>query len=133
MKTTKIIRKSTFKEHNEFIDIMQEGLHNDDPKVGTFFYNPDKNELFNVIALSLNDKKVINYQNISYITTYENKPRGRVFFKDNKFYITVGSWINEDENYKAIDLIEKEFDITNEDTKIIEDYHCDIGSGWENL
>ena len=65
--------------------------------------------------------------------TYENKPRGRVFYKDNKFVITVGSWINKDENYKVIDLVEKEFDLTNEDTEIVEDSHWDIGSGWENL
>ena len=155
------IRKSSNIEHNDFIDIMKEGLHNDDPKVGIFWYNPIKNELFGVVALSLNDEGITNcpkgktckilhkkkWQNeyrrlkyqehkdntFPYIGAYEDKPRGRIFYKDNKFFITVGSWINENDNYKAIDLIENEFDITNEDTEIIEDSHWDIGSGWENL
>lgn len=130
-----IIRHSTPNEHNDFIEIMSEGLHNKDPKVGIFWYNPQRNELFGVVALSLNDQNVTSCPNgnFPYIGAYENKPRGRVFYKDNKFLITVGSWINENENYKAIDLVEKEFDLTNEDTEIVEDSHWDIGSGWENL
>jgi hypothetical protein len=124
-----IIRKSTVDEHNDFINIMSEGLHNKDPKVGIFWYNPKNNKLVDVITESLDCKDTINYK--KFIS--ENKPRGRVFYKDNKFLITVGSWINEDENYKAIDLVEKEFDLTNEDTEIVEDSHWDIGSGWENL
>lgn len=133
-----IIRKSNPKEHNEFIEIMSEGLHNKNPKVGIFWYNPQKNELFGVVALSLTDSGVTTCPNgktceILHIDAYENKPRGRIFYKDNKFLITVGSWINEDENYKAIELVEQEFDLTNEDTEIVEDSHWDIGSGWENL
>ena len=156
-----IIRHSTSDEHNDFIEIMSEGLHNKDPKVGIFWYNPQRNELFGVVALSLDDPNVTNCPNgktckilhkkkwqqeyrilkykekqentFPYIGAYENKPRGRVFYKDNKFLITVGSWINENDNYKAIDLVEKEFDLTNEDTEIVEDSHWDIGSGWENL
>ena len=155
------IRKSTENEHNDFINIMKEGLHNDDPKVGIFWYNPSRNELFGVVALSLNDSEVcdcpkgktcnilhkkkwqIEYRNLKYkehkdntfpyIGAYENKPRGRIFYKDNKFIITVGSWINEKDNYRAIDLIEQRFDLTKEDTEIVEDSHWDIGSGWENL
>lgn len=155
------IRKSTEEEHNTFIDIMKEGLHNKDPKVGIFWYNPKQNVLFGVVALSLNDKGVttcsngktckilhkkkwaIEYRNLKfkehrdntfpYIGAYEDKPRGRVFYKDGKFNITVGSWINENENYKVIDLVEQEFDLTNEDTEIIIDSHWEIGSGWENL
>lgn len=146
-----IIRKSTSAEHNEFINIMSEGLHNDDPKVGIFWYNPTTNELFGVVSLSLDDPDVTScsdgktckilhkkkwqqeYRKLKYIGAYENKPRGRIFYKDNKFLITVGSWINDAENYKAIELIEKTFDLTNEDTEIVEDSHWDIGSGWENL
>lgn len=38
MKTLKdiIIRHSTPNEHNDFIEIMSEGLYNKDPKVGIF-------------------------------------------------------------------------------------------------
>ena len=58
-----IIRKSTTDEHNEFINIMSEGLHNDDPKVGIFWYNPIQNKLFGVVALSLNDSGVTSCPN----------------------------------------------------------------------
>lgn len=156
-----IIRKSTKEEHNTFIDIMKEGLHNKDPKVGIFWYNPSRNELFGVVALSLDDPNTTNCPNgktckilhkhkwqeeyrklkykekkdntFPYIGAYENKPRGRVFYKDNKFYITVGSWINIEDNWRAIELIEKEFDIDKENTEIVEDYHWDIGSCLEKL
>ena len=155
------IRESTQQEHDDFIEIMKEGLHNDNPKVGIFWYNPSRNELFGVVALSLYDKDVVdcpkgktcrilhktkwkkeynklkfkkdNQNTFPYIGAYENKPRGRVFFKDNKFYITVGHWIHDDENYRVIDLVEKEFDIDREDSEVIVDHHWDIGSGWENL
>lgn len=124
------IRQSTSSEHDELIGIMKEGLHNEDPKVGIFWYNPQRNELFGVVALSLDDPGVTNLGNIE---AYEDKPRGRVFFKDDKFIITVGSWINENDNYRVINLIEETFDLTNEDTEIVIDPHWEIGSGWENL
>ena len=127
------IRQSTFSEHDELIEIMKEGLHNEDPKVGIFWYNPQRNELFGVVALSLDDPEINNLNTSKYIGAYEDKPRGRVFFKDNKFIITVGSWINENDNYRAIDLVEETFDLTNEDTEIVVDSHWEIGSGWENL
>ena len=155
------IKQSTSLQHDEFIEIMKEGLHNEDPKVGIFWYNPQRNELFGVVALSLDDPEVtssgncktcrilhkkkwaVEYRKLKfkekkentfpYIGAYEDKPRGRVFFKDNKFIITVGSWINENDNYRAIDLIEEVFDLTNEDTEIVIDPHWEIGSGWENL
>lgn len=155
------IRQSTSSEHDEFVGIMEEGLHNEDPKVGIFWYNPQRNELFGVVALSLDDPEVtksgngktckilhkkkwaIEYRKLKfkekkentfpYIGAYEDKPRGRVFYKDNKFIITVGSWINDDENYRAIDLVEDVFDLTNEDTEIVIDSHWEIGTGWENL
>ena len=141
MKTLKdiIIRHSTPNEHNDFMKIMSEGLHNEDPKVGIFWYNPQRNELFGVVALSLDDQNVSDCHNGKTCKILHKKkwqqdnPRGRVFYKDNKFLITVGSWINENENYKVIDLVEKEFNLTNEDTEIVEDSHWDIGSGWENL
>jgi len=156
-----IIEKSTKQEHDEFINIMKEGLHNEDPKVGIFWYNPSKNELFGIEKYSLDDPNVTSCPNgktckilhkkkwekeyrrlkykekldntFPYIGAYENKPRGRIFYNNGIFNITVGSWINDNENWKAIDLIEEEFDLTNEETRIIEDNHWDIGSGWENL
>ena len=53
-----IIYKSTPDEHNDFIEIMKEGLHNKDPKVGIFWYNPSRNELFGVEKISINDPNI---------------------------------------------------------------------------
>jgi hypothetical protein len=157
----KDIKKSNIKIHEDFINIMKENLHNEDPKVGIFWYNPYKNELFGVVALSLDDpnnsktpngitckilhkkKWQIEYNRLKfkekltntypYNGDYKDKPRGRIFYKDNIFYVMVGSWIYDDENYKAIDLIEETFDLTNENVEILDDFHWDIGSGWENF
>lgn len=70
-----------------------------------------------------------------YIGAYENKPCGRVFWDDvNDIYkIVVDKWINEAENYKAIDLVAEEYDFDKENFEVIIDNHWDIGSGWENL
>ena len=157
----KEIKKTNKQLHEDFINIMFQNLHNKDPKVGIFWYNPVINELFGVVALSLDDPEVTNcplgktckilHKNkwakefrilkykekkantFPYIGQYEDKPRGQIFYKNNIFYITVGNWIYDDENYRAIDLIEEQFDLTNENTEIVEDSHWDIGSGWENL
>ena len=128
-----IIYKSTPDEHNDFIEIMKEGLHNKDPKVGIFWYNPSRNELFGVEKISINDPNIsscpkgktcsILHKKKWQLEYRRNKPRGRIFYKDGIYNITVGSWINEDENYRAIDLIEEEFDLTNEETRIIENSH----------
>ena len=155
------VKKSSVEDHGFYMELMEQNLHNDEPKVGIFWYNPKRNELFGVIALPLDAEGVsscsrgktcsmlhkkkwaIEYRNIKYkekkdntfpyIGQYEDKPRGRVFFKDGKFDIVVGSWINDEENYRVIDLVEKEFDLTNEDTNVVEDSHWDIGCGWDRL
>lgn len=155
------LRKSTPEEHDFYIGLMSENLHNKEPKVGIFWYNPDRNELFGVVKLTLDSPEVstcsrgltckilhkqvwqkelrrLKYKEkqentFPYIGRYEDKPRGRVFYKDGVFQITVGSWINDHENYRAIELIEKEFDITNEDTEIVEDSHWDVGCGWDRV
>jgi hypothetical protein len=155
------IYKTTTQLHEDFINIMKENLHNEDPKVGIFWYNPDNESLFGVVALSLSDNNVTNCplgqtckilhkkkwsiefnklkfkerkeNTYPFDGPYENKPRGRIFYKNNIFYIVVGDWIYDGLNYQAIDLIEETFDLTNENTKIVVDSHWDIGSGWENL
>ena len=48
-----IIRKSTEDEHNEMIRQMSENLHNKNPQVGIFWYNPSRNELFGVVKYDL--------------------------------------------------------------------------------
>lgn len=129
-----IIRKSTEDEHNEMISQMAENLHNENPKVGIFWYNPSGNELFGVVKYDPLDKEK-KPNTFPYIGAYENKPRGRVFWDDenNIYKIVVGNWINEAENYKAIDIVAEEYDFDKEDFEVIIDEHWDIGNGWENL
>ena len=129
-----IIRKSTEDEHYEMISQMAENLHNKNPQVGIFWYNPSRNELFGVVKYDPLDKEKKD-NTFPYIGAYENKPRGRVFWDDenNIYKIVVGNWINENENYKAIDLIAEEYDFDKEDFEVIIDEHWDIGNGWENL
>jgi hypothetical protein len=159
MNTKHNIRQTTPEEHVSLIEIMTKGLGNEDPKVGIFWYNPSRNELFGVVALSLDDPGVskcpygktsimlhrtywqkeyrrLKYKEhqdntFPYIGSYMNKPRGRVFFRDGKFQIAVGDWIHEGENYKAIDLVIERFDLTQEDVEILEDHHWNIGEGWD--
>lgn len=159
-----IIRKSTEDEHNEMIRQMSENLHNKNPQVGIFWYNPSRNELFGIVKYDPLDKEKCTHSNrgytckilhkhywakeirrlkfkenktntFPYIGAYENKPRGRVFWddKNNIYKIVVGNWINEAENYKAIDIVAEEYDFDKEDFEVIIDKHWDIGSGWENL
>ena len=159
-----IIRKSSEDEHDEMILQMSENLHNENPKVGIFWYNASINELFGVVKYDPLDKEKCSSSNrgytckilhkqywakefrrlkfkekktnaFPYIGAYENKPRGRVFWdnENNIYKIVVGNWINKDENYRAIDIVAKEFDFDKEDFEVIIDDHWDIGSGWENL
>lgn len=162
MRTLSEYIKTTVEEHDSLIKSMSEGLHNDDPKVGIFWWNDTRQELFGVIALSLNDEGVSNtpdgktckilhkkvwekeYRRLKwkekkentfpFIGDYKDKPRGRIFYKDNVFYLYVGDWINDIKNSdKFFDEIEKTFDLTNETIEVKEDHHWNIGEGWENM
>ena len=157
-----IIRKSSEDEHDEMILQMSENLHNENPKVGIFWYNAQRNELFGVVKYDPLDKEKCSRSNrgytckilhkqywakefrrlkfkekktntFPYIGAYENKPRGRVFWdnENNIYKIVVGNWINKDENYRAIDIVAKEFDFDKEDFEVIIDDHWDIGSDWK--
>lgn len=157
----RIIRESTPEEHDFYIGLMEGNVHDTDPKVGIFWYNPNRNELFGVVALSLDDPGTSACQNgltskilhkdlwkkelrrlkykdgggntFPYIGRYEDKPRGRVFMKGGKFHVTVGNWIKEGDNYRAIDLVEEQFNLTHEDVEVVIDNHWDIGCGWDRL
>lgn len=153
------IHESTEEEHERYINLMKESLDAPEPMVGTFWYNPKKNELFGVYKKPLDDKDVrgCSYglttkklhkdiwkkemfklkskgQNtFPYIGQYEDKPRGRIFFYDGIFDITVGNWIEEDDNVRAIELVKEEFNLTDEDVRVVKDRHWDIGVGWDRI
>ena len=102
-------------------------------EVGLFWYNPKDDELFEVHSIpasSLNKdeftfpklhkdiwsklryrardrkKKGLPYEPI-YLADYTQVPRGRVFFKNGKFYVFVGSWITT----KIEKMIIKQFNL----------------------
>lgn len=156
------IRHSTNEEHNIWMHQMSENLHNDNPKVGIFWYNPLKEELFGVVKFDPFDKENCSCSNRGYTCkilhkhywakeyrrlkykeklkntypytgAYEDKPRGRIFFNNIKnIYYIVAGDWIED-HYEAIDIIASEFDFDKEDFEVIIDHHWDVGYGWENL
>ena len=131
--------------------------HGNDPKVGIFWYNSAWNELFGVVSHPVRDytkanasdgritcsemhedvwRKEYNRQKHHgdgsgpFIGPYENKPRGRVFYlmEEDKFVVTVGKWLEEYPQAKA--LILEEFDLPESDTTFQYAVHWDIGNTW---
>lgn len=123
------------------------------PKVGIFWYSPVNKSLFGVIAIDKDsyskpnaggglitckelheDVWKRNQQNdrCFYVGDYRQTPRGSVFYSpdEDKFYIMVGSWINE--NPEAIDLIIDRYDLNNCNVEVKISIHWEIGMGWEN-
>ena len=131
----------------------------DEPKVGIFWYNPAKNELFGTVSHKYSDyskpnaggglitssemhedvwKKEFRKQKYHGDGTgpfkgeYQWKPRGRVFYNpaEDRFYIGVGTWI--DENPQAEALIIEEFDLPREKTILWKKEHWDLGQTWND-
>ena len=126
----------------------------DNPEVGIFWYDENLGELFEVHsmpAVSLKETeytlaklhktiwqklrfKTINKQknnlpyNPIYLNDYTKIPCGRVFFKNNKFYVFVGSWINDDIKEMILD----EFNLRNVEVIFKIDTHWEIGHGWSS-
>lgn len=127
------------------------------PKVGLFWYNRAKKELFGVVARKTSDftkanargglvtctemhediwKKGFRKQKYQgdgtgpYIGAYENKPRGRIFYSPaaDEYIIAVGRWINE--NPEAVSLIMEEFNLPSDKTVVQIADHWDIGQKW---
>ena len=127
------------------------------PKVGLFWYNKSRKELFGVVARKTSDfiktnargglvtctemhediwKKGFRKQKYHgdgtgpYVGAYENKPRGRIFYSPEaeEYIIAVGRWINE--NPEAVPLIMDEFNLPSEKTTVQVADHWDIGQKW---
>jgi len=129
----------------------------DEPKVGIFWYNPAKKELYGVVSHKQSDytkpnakggfitcsemhedilKKEFRKQKYHGDGTgpfkgdYQWKPRGRVFYnpEEDHYYIGIGSWINEHPEAEA--LIIEEFDLPKEKTTLWIKPHWDLGQTW---
>ena len=136
-----LIRKLSKKEEIECLNAMRINLHNEAPKVGIFWYNASLKELFGVYKVSLKSSEVQKtfygvtskmrheqyWQSFPFIGSCQDKPRGRVFYKDNQFLIYVGDWIGD--CYEAIDMVAKEFDFDKEDYDIVKDSSFDMHCG----
>ena len=129
----------------------------EEPKVGIFWYNVGRDELFGVISHPVRDysranasdgritcselhediwKKEYRRQHYKgdktgpYIGAYQDKPRGRVFYHiDNDTYeVATGKWIQD---YPHVyDMILHEFNLPPEKTSAKYAIHWDIGQSW---
>ncbi len=132
-----LIRRLSDEEHEEILNAMRINLHNEDPKVGIFWYNPIRKELFGVYKVSLKSSEVQKtpygvtskmlheqyWQSLPFIGSYQDKPQGRVYYRNNQFLICVGDWISD--CFEAIDMVAKEFDFDKEDYDIVKDSSFD--------
>lgn len=130
----------------------------DKPCVGIFWYSPANKECFGVVKARKGEsnyvksgfggactckelhkyvwKKEHNYDKFHdtektyFKGDYKDKPRGRVFFseEDNKFYVMVGSWINDNPDAKKVIL--DEFNLNGFSVEFVENFHWDIGNGF---
>ena len=126
--------------------------HQDEPKVGIFWYDESAGELFGVSKIGVSELRFNNnglktigilhktwwakqqmrakakHQLSSvFMKDYTQIPRGRIFqTKDNCFQLMCGSWINEN----IVELVKEEFDLQNTQFEVKIDKHWEIGHGW---
>ena len=123
-------------------------------EVGIFWYNPIEEELFEIHSIPVTSlrkgettypklhkdvwtklhyrakdrkEKGLTYDSI-YLNDYTKVPRGRVFFRDDKFYVFVGSWITSEIKEMIID----QFNLQECDIIFKIDIHWEIGHGWSS-
>jgi hypothetical protein len=124
----------------------------DDPKVGIFWYDADRDELFGVSKINAGDLR-FNGNGLKTISTlhkswwqkqknralsqkkdpgifakdYTQIPRGRIFQKkDGPFQLMCGTWMND----HIEELVKDEFDLQNVPFERMIDIHWEIGHGW---
>jgi len=123
-------------------------------EVGIFWYNPTEEELFEVHSIPVTSlrkgettypklhkdvwtklhyrakdrkEKGLSYDSI-YLSDYTKVPRGRVFFRESKFYVFVGSWVTPEIEQMIID----QFNLQECDVIFKIDTHWEIGHGWSS-
>lgn len=105
------IHESTEEEHKSLIESMRPFLHNEDSKVGTFKWDVNNRKLYDINKV---EKVVI-------LDVPQDSYSGRILYIDNAYHIQFGTWINNVEDPTVIfDEVEKEFDLTKEETIIDE-------------
>lgn len=139
---------------NAFREIMAQSIdEQDDPYVGMFWYDTEKQELFGVRSALAQDrpftqcnlfnkkaktcsplheavwkKEFHRKKDPRFFGDYTKVPRGRVFeVEDQGFVVCTGSWINDFPEAK--DEILFEFQLP-ENTQFVIDQHWELGHGW---
>ena len=124
----------------------------ENPKLGIFWYDKMKDELFGITAidaqeLSFNSHgrktigtlhktwwkkqqekaKVKKQFDSIFLQDYTQVPRGRIFQRnDRTFELMCGSWITE----HIVDLVKDEFNLWDVTLEVNVDTHWEIGHGW---
>jgi hypothetical protein len=137
-------------------EAIQEMLRYFDKKaeVGIFWYHPLSEELFEVHSMpvtslktgqltypklhktiwqalrlsALNKKKKGLLYDPVYLNDYTQVPRGRIFLKEDTFYVLTGSWITND----IKNMIKKKFHLQKCKVIFKIDSHWEIGHGWSS-
>ena len=144
-----LIKYLTEEEHNSIIDTMKKFDGDDTPQIGIFWYDTDEDDLLFVRSTDYNSIKdgVFNklHKDIwakeyyrakakgktwKYPNDYKQVPRGRVNYKDGKFVVYVGSWIDKYEK-EVSELVKDYFNLR--EFEFSKDSHWDIGHGFETL
>ena len=153
-----VVEAFSDEDYSSVLALMQANRGKDaEPKVGIFWYNRARNELFGVVSHKLSDYSKANasdgritcsemhedvwkrefrkqkYHGDStgpYIGAYQDKPRGRVFYNMNedRYEVAVGKWIEDFP--AAYQLVLEEFNLPKEKTSIKYAIHWDIGMSW---
>ena len=152
----KIIKDRTVYE-NAAIDAMKHNMqYQEEPLVGIFWYDAEKDELFGV--KSTQAREATPYRSNTFSTEVKTEarlhrqvwqkeyfrgkdkrfrgdhtliPRGRIFeFVGEGFRVYTGSWIEEYPHVK--NMILDEFELPKDNTEFVQDIHWEIGHGWSD-
>ena len=147
-----ILTMSTSERKGVMASMMENIDNQDDPKLGIFWYDEVKDELFGITAayadeLSFNNRerktigtlhknwwkkqqeraKTKKLLTSIFMKDYTQVPRGRLFQRqDGIFELMCGSWIND----HIIELVKDEFNLNDVPLEVKVDTHWEIGHGW---
>ena len=154
------IGKFSDKELDEAMKLMASNRGKDDePKVGIFWYSPQRNELFGVCSHRASEyvkanartefgtvfcsemhedvwKKEYHKQKYKnggigpYVGAYEMTPRGRIFYNPETDEYTIAVGEWINQYPQAIAMIEEEFNLQKTNHSVKTAHHWDIGQKW---
>lgn len=89
-----------------------------------------KNHYYNRFAEYIPDEKYpIEDENPFSADDYTRVPRGRITGTPTEYRVYHGAWMDEDFDYIK-QLILDEFELDEDETTFVYDYHWDLGNGW---